>query len=161
VKDTGIDERLRAVLVGKSGDRFIRCAVDILEGYDVLIFRSEDIYSAAAQLGRGGFGRQVFIGRYELLSRENGRFFEKLGEKRVPCCCLVGRPQADGGIFRKMKGKDVYFIFHQEQLAGFIESAAAGKRAGRRSGEGEAGNFRKDEFRTSEAELEALFGGMD
>jgi len=48
-----------------------------------------NVYSACAMLGLIAGQCGICIGRFEDLSKEGGRFFEMLRQKKIVCCCLA------------------------------------------------------------------------
>ncbi len=153
---SGVNMVSQVIVVGDSADRLILGILDVLGGYNIEPVKCEDIYSATAVLAKCGhrYGNLV-IGRIGKLSRDKGRFLEKISENENFCCCISASDQAPA-----TKSAHVFYISEPAQIREFIDnwisenqSAALGQESGRRS-------FDKGEFAATKAEIEALLGGM-
>ena len=150
---------LLVILVGSLTDEFIRQAKIILERLSIEFVLSGNIYSAVGDLATIDNQNVLIVGRFSLLSKEQGRFFDRARMKGYRCCCLI-----DKDVLRRQR----LIIKAIESRAYLIEKAAAIEQvlmellSGNKvpfSAEKEkhkASVFLKDEFLTTKAELDAL-----
>ncbi|GAF78471.1 unnamed protein product, partial [marine sediment metagenome] len=92
------DMQLYAIVVGSSADEFVCYTMNLLGDYGLKFILCDDIYRAVGELAKNRNGNVLVIGRVEQLSREHGRFFQKVSENGFSCCCL-----ADAGSAHKRK----------------------------------------------------------
>jgi len=150
---------LLVILVGSLKDEFVRRAKNILERLGVEFVLCDNIYSAVGDLAKIESPNVLIIGRVGLLSREQGRFFHMARVKGYRCCCL-----ADRDLVRKRRlildaiESGAYLIDKPAEIEEVLMKLLAGGKI-RFPGEKEnrrASGFRKDEFRTTKDELDAL-----
>lgn len=179
-----MSSQLQAIVVGDSSDDFIRSASNLLDNRGFDIVRCCEIYSSVPKLGEIGGG--VVVGRFEELCKEDGRFFEIAKDYGFTCCCFVGGylVQSRGELIRAME-QGVLLVSNIEEVEEALESCSRGMAVGqrRRRDTGERGlvgnvvntilggtapqrarsraksGFSKEEFRMTQAELDALLGG--
>jgi hypothetical protein len=157
VNISGVNMVSQVIVVGDSGDRVMLGILDVLEGYNVEPVKCEDIYSATAILAKSGRrGRSLVIGRIGKLSREKGRFLEKISENENFCCCISARDQVPAA-----KSAHVFYISEPSQIREPIENWMSANRSVALAEKKQRGSFDRSEFAASNAEIEALLGGME
>jgi hypothetical protein len=158
----GSNTQLQAIIVGSSSDGFVRYAADLLTDYEVDFVCCGDVYSAVSELAKGNYdGNVLVIGRFEQLSREGGRFFQKVSENGLACCCL-----AEWNFARKRKQilaaieTGAFIINEPAEIAEVVTKLPGGSSIslpGRKENN-RTSAFIKDEFLTTKAEIDALLG---
>lgn len=149
---SGSGVQLQAIVVGSCDDEFVGYAARVLGNYEIDSALCRDVYSAVGTLARGADKKTVVIGRLGVLSRESGRFLEKIRQKNVPCCCLAEGDSVESrrqGSIAKETG--AFVINEAEELKEVIMRLLEG-------GLGGVSAFFKDKFVVTRAELEALVG---
>ena len=150
---------LLVILVGALEDEFVRQMMNLLERLGVEFVLCDNVYSAVGDLAKRESRDVLIIGRIGLLSKEQGRLFHIARVKGYRCCCLVDRDLVcrqklilkaiESGAYLIEKPAEI-----EEVLMKFladIKVCSSGEKENRR-----ASGFRKDEFRTTKAELDAL-----
>ena len=159
--EAGSRRRLQAIVVGNSASGLVCGTADLLREYGVEFAVCEDIYSVVAKLAKNTYSDVLVIGRLEQLSREDGRFFQKMNEKGFSCCCL-----ADGGCEQKRKQVSAAtaagaFVINQlgqiEEVIAKLPAEYSDSSAARKTNN-TAAVFNRNDFRTTQAELDALLG---
>lgn len=154
----GSSTQLYAMVVGSSADEFVRHTMNLLGDCGVEFVLCEDVYLAVGELAKNTLGKTIVIGRLEQLSREQGRFFQKVSENGF-CCCL-----ADTNSARKRKQilaameAGAFVINEPAEIGEVITRFVAGGLASssEKKGNNGASAFIKDEFLTTKAERDAL-----
>ena len=157
----GSNTQLQAIIVGSSSDGFVRYAADLLTDYEVDFVRCEDVYSAVSELAANRNGNVLVIGRFEQLSREGGRFFQKVSENGLACCCL-----AEWNFARKRKQilaaieTGAFIINEPAEIAEVVTKLLGSSSISlpEKKENNKASAFIKDEFLTTKAEIDALLG---
>jgi len=152
----------QAIIVGNHSDKFVRHTTNVLDEHEVEFVLCKDIYSAVGWLTRNNYDGEVFvIGRLEQLSSEQGKFFQKANEKGVSCCCF-----ADANSARRYKHilaatkTGVFIINEPAEVQGVISKLLANNSGSSPEGkvDNKSSRFMRNEFLTTKAELDALFG---
>ena len=150
---------LLVILVGALEDKFVRQTINLLDRLSVEFVLCDNVYSAVGDLAKRESPNVLIIGRIGLLSKEQGRFFHIARVKGYGCCCLVGRDLVSRQkLILKAIESGAYLIDKLAEIEEVLVKCRAGDDI-RYSGEKEnrrASGFRKDEFRTTKAELDAL-----
>jgi len=168
VKNSGFNERLYAVVVGNCTDEFTSSAAELLDSYAIEFILCPDIYSAAGRLAKDQISRNILvIGHIRDLSKEKGRFLQKISEKGLYCCCLAenGWPQGYKYPRQLLSGLtqgSVFVINDFEDIRQIITGLSANKKAVTNvlKGKNDFSGFNGEQFRATKAELEALLGGQ-
>ncbi len=157
MKSSGFNTVSQVIVVGESTDRLILGILDVLEGYNIDPVKCEDIYSATAILAKSGHPRGHFvIGRIGKLSRDKGRFLEKISENENFCCCISAGDQVP-----VTKSACVFCISEPAQARELIENWISENQCVALGQESQRRSFDKGEFAATKAEIEALLGGME
>ena len=168
MKDSGSNERFYAIVVGNCTDEFIRSVVELLGGHAIDFVLCGDIYSAAGRLAKDQDRRNILvIGRIRNLSKEKGRFLEKVAEKGLYCCCCTDDSPAAGHkywnrLVSESSQGSVFAVNNPEQVREVITRLSSGERSRRADVKRKSKftGFSGEQFRASKAELEALLGGQ-
>jgi hypothetical protein len=156
--------QMRAIVVGSSTDDFVRCTAEVLEDYGVKFICCNDVYSAVVELAKNTDGNVLVIGRLEKLGREHGRFFHLAGSKGIFCCCLADRNLVQmqrhlGPPASAAKQAAVFVTDEPAQIEKEITKLLANNLAASIcKKENRLSDLIKDEFLTTQAELDALLG---
>ncbi|MCK4752551.1 MAG: hypothetical protein KAS75_03830 [Planctomycetes bacterium] len=153
MKKTNSNQCLHAIVVGSSGDEFIRHTLNLLSSYDIEHVLFEDIYRAFSWLLRDGQEDVLVVGRVERLNKEEGRFLQKVSDRGFSCCCFADKYLAQKqGQVSAAQEKGAFVINEPAEVEDIIKKLLAGSR------DSKASTFNKDEFLTTKAELDALLG---
>jgi len=154
--------RFDAIVLGSVADDFVRHTMDLLAEGGVEFILCEDVYSAVATLAKNDIAENVLIiGRVEQLSKEEGRFFQKLRKGGLVCCCF-----AAGNLIRRQKqilsamDAGAFVIDDPARIRELIAKFSAGGLA-RSSSEikNKSLSAFDDEFIITKVEMDALLGG--
>jgi len=141
------------LVVGEARDELVAETLYVTRAYEVDVTRCDDVYWAVAELARRPHGRVLLVGRFAELAREQGRLFALAVRDGARCCCLLDRhhPAAPADVLIAGRAS-VSFIGRAEQIEPVLADWLAGHacRGGCR--------LTDDEFRATEAELNALLG---
>jgi hypothetical protein len=159
VAESSGNPQLRAIVVGSVADSFVRDVMGLLDNCRIGFVRCDDVYSAVGESAGREDGGTLLVGRLGQFSREGGRFFRIAHENGHICCCLV-----DGAS--RWRHKEVlaamrmgaYVISEPAGIGGIIEELLTAARSCASDWDGDRA-YMKDEFRTTEAELDALLDG--
>ena len=153
------DLPLLVVLVGGLKDEFVRLTKNIIERLGIEFLLCDSVYSAVGDLVKIESPNVLIIGRLELLSKEQGRFFHIARINGYRCCCLADRDLVarqklilkaiESGACLIDKPAEIEQVLMRFRAGGDIRSSA--EKENRR-----ASGFLKDEFRTTKDELDAL-----
>jgi len=158
MKEFGSNNPANAIIVGDSADEFVRYTTNLLGGYGIEFVHCEDVYSAVVKSASGKRENTLVVGRFEELSREQGRFFHKASERGFVCCCL-----ANGDFIRRRKQilaavrTGAFIVNEPSEVESVVTDILSGEPAcssGKRKEKRSALN--REEFLPTEAELEAL-----
>ncbi len=158
--DFEFNSRLQALLIANSTSGFVEYVEGLLGRYEIETERCSDIYEAVGLLAKKQGGDTLVFGFFEQLNKEKGRFFQKLSEKQIPCCCFVERNIAQqqkavtnkNNIFVVNKLNDIEMVLIKLlEFDGVKQSAQKKKR--------NPADFNADDFAATEAEIDALLGG--
>ena len=151
---------LLVMLVGGLADGFVRQAKIMLERLGVEFVLCDNVYLAIGGLAKIESRNVLIIGRVELLSKEQGRFFHIARVKGYRICCFVDRDllrrqklilkAIESGAYVINKPAEIEEILMTLQQDG--KDCSSGEKENRR-----ASGFLKDEFLTTKAERDALF----
>ncbi len=160
MKKSSSNQHLRTVVVGSCADEFIRYTTGLLDNYGVEPVICEDIYQAVGWLAKNDCENVFVVGRFEQLSREKGRFFEKVSENGFSCCCLAeGYTVENQKQILAAKGKGVFVINEPAEVEEVVTRLLAGGLAySPAGGRNKASAFNRNKFVTTKAELDALLG---
>lgn len=163
MKDSSTIQKLKAIVVGKDGDEFVRQVYKLLNDYEIELICCNNVYTAVSQLAKKTHNNTVVIGRLEQLSREKGRFLQKIREKDIVCCCLVeGNSEQKRRQISAAKQMQAIIINEPAEIEEIMLELSAGDSASplkKKANSGSSASV-KDEFAVSKAELEALLGGQ-
>lgn len=159
----GTDAQLRVIVVGSSTDDFVRYTVSLLEECEVDFVLCDDVYSAVGELAKSITGNVLAIGRLGQLSREKGRFLQMAIDKGIWCCCFVDESLAQTrGYFGPgltPREAAVFVISEPAQIRHVISKLLAeGYTSFLCKKENKVQEFIRDEFLTTQAELDVLLG---
>ena len=152
MKNSNSNQDLHAIIIGNSGDEFVRHIIKLLGIYEIEHVLCGDIYRAFSWLLRNGRGKVLVVGRIEHLNREEGRFLQKVSDGRGLCCCF-----ADKHLTRRqerilaVEEKGAFVISESKEVEGILKKLLVGKKSNVK-----ASTFNRDEFLTTKAELDAL-----
>ena len=142
------------IVVGDLHDRLVAEVLRVGAEYEVPVARCDDIYAAVVDVA-GGTGRgALVVGQLRELARENGHFFTLAARHGVRCCVLSERP---GGAERReflmavRAGASV--IDRIDDIRSTVGTWLTDGRCPSR-----ATRVRHEEWRATEAELDALLG---
>lgn len=157
--NSDFNQHFYAIVVGGSSDDFAGYAADLLIGYDVDFVVCEDVYSAAARLGKTKCENTVVIGRLGRLITEHGRLFEKISEKGLTCCCLAeGGSAGRRGQIAQVVESGALVINKvtelEEVITKLLERESVSLSGKKRNNK--ASGFNRSEFTATKAELDAL-----
>jgi len=88
VTKSSSSKQLYTIIVGNKNDSFVCYAVDLMGDLGIEATVYEDVYSATAVISKKISQDVLVVGRLKPLSAERGRFFQKIEEKGLFCCCL-------------------------------------------------------------------------
>ncbi|MBN1360191.1 MAG: hypothetical protein JW993_06345 [Sedimentisphaerales bacterium] len=144
------------LVVGDALDELVAQTLRVANEYEVDVTRCDDIYWAVAELAGRRHGSVLLVGRFGALAREHGRLFVVSVRNGARCCCLLDRDNPSGQDRLLAAGQaGVVFIGRVEE----VESILVDWLAGHRCRDGVGGCWlTDDEFRATEAELNALLG---
>ncbi len=150
---------LLVILVGALEDEFLRLTKNVLERLGVEFVLCDNVYSAVGDLAKIESPNVLIIGRFGLLSKEQGRFFHIACVKGYRCCCIVDRDLVSKRkLILDAIESGAYLITRPAEIEEVLMKLLAGGKSCF-SGEKEnhrASGFLKDEFLTTKAELDAL-----
>ncbi len=148
------------IVVGDTRDDLATQTLRLASEYEVDVARCDDVYSAVAQWATRGRACVLLVGRFGEMARENSRLFALAVRYGARCCCLLDRqdPVGQGDVLTAVRA-GVSFIGRIEGVKPILEDWLACSPASRDRGSGRAGrSLTDDEFRATEAELNALLG---
>lgn len=144
-------------VVGDARDDLGKQVLCLARQFVVEVVRCDDVYAAAAELVTREKGRVLLAGRFWDMVGEGGRLFALAIRNDAWCCAWLdrGNPLDQGDILGAIRA-GVVFIDRAEQMESLLQDWLAGaggpgRRLGRRS-------LADEEFRATEAELNALLG---
>jgi hypothetical protein len=145
------------VVVGDARDDFVRQALYLAREYDVDVTRCDDVYSAVVELAALADRRVLVAGRFREMAKEGGRFFTLTAQAGGRCCCLLGRDVGAGlGSVLVAVRTGALIVTHVKEIEPILADWLA-RRICRSGGLGTRGLV-GEEFRATEAELNALLG---
>ena len=152
---------LCVIVVGNSRDQLIQYVINLVGGYEVEFSCCDDIYTAVIELAKKTGSNCLVIGRLSDLSKEKGRFLEKTSEKGFGCCCLADKKFTEQQFKISDVNRTHTFIVNEpteiERVVKTFLPRSGAQSANQKKINGSS-DFMKDEFRTTEAELDALLG---
>lgn len=165
VNKVGFNRNLHAVIIGGANDDFVCFTKSVFGDYEIEFVLCEDIYAAIGYLAKSMQDNVLVIGRYEQLSGEGGRFFEKINEKGFYCCCLLNRDSEQKQI-DTTKNNSVFIVNECDEISRVIvellpSSLSQGAQEKKSSGSEARGIFDKNKFSPTDAERDALLEGMN
>lgn len=144
----------RLMAVGGSRDKLAVETLHLAAEYEVEGARCDDIYSAVAELARSHRCCTLVVGALRELAREEGRFYRVAARNGARCAVLLEQPGPDD---RRMVLTAVRagatIIDALDGLRGAVEAWLAGPGCGP-----DMSRLSADEYRATEAELDALLG---
>jgi hypothetical protein len=140
------------VVVGDARDDLVTHVLRLAREYEIGATRCDDVYSAVVELAAQGSRRLWVIGRFREMARENSRFFTLAARNGARCCCLVDQdsPTGRSGVLAAVR-TGVLLVARMEEIEPILEAWLA-------SGGCHSGGLAEEEFRATEAELDALLG---
>lgn len=144
----------RLIAVGDSHDRWVTDVLRVVAEYELAAARCDDIYAAVADLAGDHGGRALVVGSLRELARENGQFFRVAARNGARCGVLLeGSGAAERRDVLVAVRAGAWVIDTIDEVRVIVETWLAGPGcplgAPRSVG---------DEFRATEAELDALLG---
>jgi len=159
MEDSSTGTQLLAIVVGMASDEFVRHTKKLLDNYEVEIALCGNVYSAVSELAKNE-GRDILVfGRFEQLSREDGRFFEKANEAGVFCCCLAERYSYEKRKqISRAAGAGAVVINNREEVEEVVARFFADRSSSlpTKKENGGAADFNSGEFAATKEELDAL-----
>ncbi len=145
------------IVVGDARDDLVAQTLRLAGEYEVDVTRCDDIYAAVAELAAPGHGGVLLVGRFRELARQRGRLFALAARHRARSCCLLESDASarQGDILSAVRA-GIVLVGCVEEIEPILEDWLACN-GGRQSGPGRRG-LTDDEFRATEAELNALLG---
>ncbi|UCD49870.1 MAG: hypothetical protein JSW27_20365 [Phycisphaerales bacterium] len=144
----------RLMAVGGSRDQLAIEALRLAAEYEVEGARCDDIYSAVADLAGGRRGCTLVVGRLRELAKEDGRFFRVAARNGARCAVLLDRPGPDDRreVLAAVRARAT-MLDAIDEIRGAVEAwlASPGCLPA-------VPRLSRDEFRATEAELDALLG---
>lgn len=146
----------RVIVVDGSRDDLIAHALRLASEYEVQIVQCDDVYMAVAEMAAAGSDAVLLVGRLDEMARENGRLFALAARNGARCCCVLesGCPAGRASVLAAVRSG-------VSLVAGVDEIGCALKEwltsSGCRSKPSDS-HLLEDEFRATEAELNALLG---
>ncbi len=150
---------LLVILIGGSADEFARQTRNVLQRLGVEFVLCDNVYSAVGDLAKIKSRNVLIIGRFGLLSREQGRFFDMARANGYRICCFADREllrrqrlilkAIESGAYIIDKAAELEDIIMTSQQDGYACSSADIENR-------RASGFLKNEFLTTKAELDAL-----
>jgi hypothetical protein len=117
-----IDSHIKALIVGKKGEKFVDFASSLLQQTGFSTVYCSDVYSATLQISHGSPEEFLIVGSFKSLNAENGRFFDIAAKYNCTLCCfdVAGSPEKQEQIAVRC-GNLVKFINSPEQLRQIIK----------------------------------------
>jgi len=145
------------IVVGGARDDFVAQALRLAREYDVSVTRCDDVYSAVVDLAAPGRRDVLLVGPFREMARESGRFFALAARTGARCCCLLGREVsgAPRDVLAAVRA-GVLIVTQVEEIEPILADWLA-HRICHSGGLGTRGLV-GEEFRATEAELNALLG---
>jgi hypothetical protein len=140
--------------VGSSRSRLVTEILRLAAEYEVEGARCDDIYSAVADLAAGPRCCALVVGPLRDLAKEDGSFFRVAARNGARCAVLLEQPGPDdrSAVLTAIRARAT-MIDAVDELRGVVEawlvSPGCPPQVSRLAG---------DEFRATEAELDALLG---
>lgn len=151
----------QAIVIGSLTDSFVRYAMDLLDSYEVEFVLCEDIYWAVGRLNKNNLTDALVIGRYEHLNCQKGRFIEIASKAGYICCCFSDSRwdfgQEQGTALKSAGG---FIVNKTEDIEKVILKLLAPDKGRTFVKEKNGSSFNRDDFLTTQAELNALLGNQ-
>ncbi len=147
----------KVLIIADADDELVGYVKNLLGNYEIESELCANIYEAVGLLAKTDTRNIFAVGRFEQLNKEKGRFFQKLTEKTIRCCCLTHRqiPQEQSAALEET---GVFIVKEMDAieaiLAQYLESGAADQPIQKQ----DAAHFNANEFAATEAEIDALLG---
>lgn len=158
--DFEFNSQLQALLIANSASGFVEYVEDLLGRYEIETERCSDIYEAVVLLAKKQGGSILVFGFFEQLNKEKGRFFQKLSEKQIPCCCFAERniAQQQKAVTNK---NNVFVVNKLNEIEAVLMKLLEfdGVRQSAQKENQHPSDFNADDFAATEAEIDALLGG--
>jgi len=156
--DGDLRSHLGVLLVGAVRDDIAGGLTRLTSEYEAALIRCNDVYAAVAELAVSPQRSMLVVGRLRDLARENGRFFIIAARNAVRCCGVLDEdaPLERDEILAAVR-LGVSVVAGVDEVRGVFEDWLGVERRV----PGQSGAFSplgSDEFRASEAELNALLG---
>jgi hypothetical protein len=144
------------VVVGDTRDDLVVQTLRLTSEYEVDVARCDDIYSTVVELAARGRRCVLLIGRFRDMAKEAGRLFALASRSGARCCCLLERndPAGQGDVLAAVRA-GVWLAGRVEEIEPILRDWLAGNGCHRGLG---GGCLTDDEYRATEAELNALLG---
>jgi hypothetical protein len=174
--EENIKNLVGAVLVGKSSDDFLLFCKEILRQFKIEALSCEDVYCAVSRLTNNS-QRVLVTGRVSQLTKENAKLIDIAKSHRHICCCLkdnifetnkqidhlINEPEEFLEVVKNLKGQGTQTVQPENDLNTVSDLS---NDDGLRQGDfgikrGRNFDFNKLDFAPSNAELEALLGGIE
>jgi len=144
----------RLMAVASSRDRLAVETLHLAAEYEVEGVRCDDIYSAVAELARHRRYYTLVLGSLRDLAREEGHFFRVAARNGARCAVLLEQPGPnDRHLVLTAVRAGATMIDAIDDIKAVVEAWLAGPHCGP-----ELARLAGDDFRATEAELDALMG---
>ena len=144
-------------MISDAADEIVDYVKNLLSGYEIESQITANIYEAVGQLAKSDTRNIFVVGRFEQLNKEKGRFFQKLAEKNINCCCVAPRQltaeqlaaakEAHASIVNELKEIETVFTL-------YLESGTVGREVPNQISD----EFNAGDFAATKAEIDALLG---
>jgi len=135
--------------------------MDLLDRYEVESVLCEDIYWAVGRLNKNSRTDALVIGRYEHLNHQKGRFFEIASKAGYICCCFSdSHSDFEQEQVSVLKSAGGFIVNKAEDVEKVILKLLAPDKSLSFVKKKNGSSFNKDDFLTTQAELDALLGNQ-
>ena len=145
----------RIIVVDGSRDGLVAQALRLASEHEVEIAQCDDVYSAVAEMATSR-GSVLLVGRLDEMAREKGRLFALAARHKAQCCCVLEpeRCAEAAGVLAAVAG-GVSLVARAEEVGRVLKDWLTWNRCRSKPA---GSTFIEDEFRATEAELNALLG---
>ena len=145
------NQGVHIIIIGSSTDVFINHVEKLAYDYQIDYTLCGDIYLAAGQLSKNNLRKNLVIGRFENLKKEEGWFFQVSGEGKIFCCCLIDLNSAvNHRRLASVKDDGVFIINYEEEVEAVMAKVLASNI------KAESTRFIREQFSVTSEEIDAL-----
>ena len=144
------------VVVGDTRDDLVAQTLRLASEYEVDVAQCDDVYSAVVELAARRRSCVLLVGPFRDMAKEAGRLFALASRGGARCCCLLERndPAGQGDVLAAVRA-GVLLAGRVEEVELILRDWLAGNGCHRELG---CHSLTDDEYRATEAELNALLG---